>query len=75
MGSRNMTPPPQKEQVQKQEQKTLPKWKQEKQKAQQTQQQETRAVNPMTMIPESASISGRAPLPPKAKQIKRLYGF
>jgi hypothetical protein len=29
----------------------------------------------MTMIPEDVSISGKMPLPPKAKQLKRLFGF
>jgi hypothetical protein len=51
--------------------KDLPKWKKEKQ----NKPQEERAVNPMTMIPEDVSISGKMPLPPKAKQLKRLYGF
>jgi hypothetical protein len=36
---------------------------------------EERAVNPMTMIPSNVAISGKMPLPPKAEQIKKLYGF
>jgi hypothetical protein len=48
----------------------LPKWKTEAKK-----KSEERAVNPMTMIPEDVSISGKMPLPPKAEQMKRLYGF
>ena len=51
--------------------KELPKWKKE----QQNKPKEERAVNPMTMIPEDVSISGKMPLPPKAKQIKRIFGF
>jgi hypothetical protein len=50
--------------------KDLPKWKKEKLKP-----KEERAVNPMTMIPEDVSISGKMPLPKKAEQMKRLYGF
>jgi len=72
-----MTPPPP-QQAQAQEQKPLPKWKREKlerEEREKQQPQETRSVNPMTMIPAEASISGKAPLPPKAKQVKRLYGF
>ena len=49
--------------------KAIPKWKTEAKKT------EERAVNPMTMIPEDVSISGKMPLPPKAKQLKRLFGF
>lgn len=47
--------------------------KQEKQEKQV--KQEERAVNPMTMVPAEANISRRAPLPPKAERLKRLYGF
>jgi hypothetical protein len=49
---------------------TIPQWKlKSKEKV------EERAVNPMTMIPEDVSISGKMPLPPKAKQLKNLFGF
>ena len=51
--------------------KNLPKWKKEKL----SKPKEERAVNPMTVIPENVSISGKMPLPPKAEQMKRLYGF
>ena len=84
MGFRSMTPPSQKQKEQEQEQeqeqdkKVLPKWKREKLEKEEREKHltpEKRSVNPMTMVPENASISGRAPLPPKAKQAKRLYGF
>ena len=51
----------------------LPKWKTDDKKK--SLKKEKRAVNPMTMIPEDVSISGKMPLPPKAEQMKRLYGF
>ncbi len=51
--------------------KNTPNWKKE----QQNKPKEERAVNPMTMIPEDVAISGKMPLPPKAKQIKRIFGF
>ena len=67
--------------------KDIPKWKKElekqklekqkleKQKLEKKQTQDERAVNPMTMIPDDVSISGKMPLPPKAKPLKRLFGF
>ena len=44
-------------------------------KAKEEEKKEERAVNPMTMIPAGAAISQKAPLPPKAERLKRLYGF
>jgi hypothetical protein len=40
-----------------------------------TKTESERAVNPMTMIPENVNISRKMPLPPKAEQLKRLFGF
>lgn len=49
------------------EEKKEPKWK--------TETKKERTVNPMTMVPEDVSISGKMPLPPNAEEIKRLYGL
>jgi hypothetical protein len=59
------------------EEKKEPRWKTEakQQKEQKEQKQEKRAVNPMTMVPADAAISGKRPLPPNAEELKRLYGF
>lgn len=70
-----MTPPPKETKETKENKETndkdLPKWKRELK----NKPKEERAVNPMTMIPEDVSISGKRPLPRKAEQMKRIFGF
>ena len=56
------------------EEKKEPRWKTEA-RQQKQEKQEKRAVNPMTMVPADASISGKKPLPPNAVELKRLYGI
>ena len=38
-------------------------------------QDETRTVNPMTMIPDGLKISTKKPLTKKEKVAKKLFGF
>jgi hypothetical protein len=56
------------------EERKEPRWKTEA-RQQKQEKQEKRTVNPMTMVPADASISGKRPLPPNAEELKRLYGF